>query len=109
AWDEYSRLVALAEVEAVAITARLAGYDPERAAGVFTFGGAGAELYGARIGLEKACPGTMTEGLREPAVLLASDAAHYCRYNIAGWLGLGTKHLVTVPTDAKNEIDLAQL
>jgi glutamate/tyrosine decarboxylase-like PLP-dependent enzyme len=51
----------------------------------------------------------MTEGLREPAVLLASDAAHYCRYNIAGWLGLGTKHLVTVPTDPKNEIDLVQL
>ena len=28
AWDEYSRLVALAEVEAVGITARMVGYDP---------------------------------------------------------------------------------
>jgi L-2,4-diaminobutyrate decarboxylase len=109
AWDEYSRLVALAEVEASAIAARLVGYDPARAAGVFTFGGTAATLYGVKIGLEKACPGTITEGLRTPAVVIASDAAHYCRYNVAGWLGLGTKQLVTVPTDARNEIDLAEL
>lgn len=109
AWDEYSRLVALAEIEASAITARLVGYDPDRAAGVFTFGGTGTALYGVKIGLEKACPGTMTEGVREPAVLFASDAAHYCRYNLAGWLGLGTRHLVTVPTDGRNEIDLGAL
>jgi glutamate/tyrosine decarboxylase-like PLP-dependent enzyme len=108
-WDEYSRLVALAEVEATAITAALLGYDPAQAAGVFTFGGTATTLYGAKIGLEKACPNTMTEGLRAPAVLFASDAAHYCRYNIAGWLGLGTKHLVTVPTDVRNEMDLAHL
>jgi glutamate/tyrosine decarboxylase-like PLP-dependent enzyme len=109
AWDEYSRLVALAEVEASAITARLVGYDPQQAAGFFTFGGTGALLYGVKVGLEKACPGTMTEGLRAPAVVLASDAAHYCRHNAAGWLGLGTKQLVTVPTDARNEMDLHEL
>lgn len=33
AWDEYSRLVALAEVEAAGITAQLVGYDPEQASG----------------------------------------------------------------------------
>jgi glutamate/tyrosine decarboxylase-like PLP-dependent enzyme len=71
AWDEYSRRVALAEVEASAITARLVGYDPLRASGVFTFGGTGATLYAAKIGLEKACPGTMADGLRAPAVVFA--------------------------------------
>src|SRR5262245_29295603 len=45
-WDEFSRRVALAEVEAAAITARLVGYDPERAAGLFTFGGTATTLYG---------------------------------------------------------------
>ena len=54
--DESSRQVALAEVEAVAMTAALVGYDPEQAAGVFTFGGTGTMLYGVKIGLEKACP-----------------------------------------------------
>lgn len=108
-WDEFSRRVALAEVEVAAILSRLFGYDPERAAGVFTFGGTGTNLYGVKIGLEKACPGTMREGVREPAVLIASDASHYCRYNIAGWLGLGTQSLVTVPTGSNNAIDLDQL
>src|SRR5262245_43923003 len=56
--DEYSRLVSLAEVEASALTARLVGYDPQQAGGLFTFGGTATTLYGVRIGLEKACPGT---------------------------------------------------
>jgi glutamate/tyrosine decarboxylase-like PLP-dependent enzyme len=107
--DEYSRLVAQAEVEVSAMTAALLGYDPRRAGGVFTFGGTGATLYGARIGLEKACPGSLREGLREDAVILASDAAHYCRYGVAGWLGLGARRLLTAPTNDHNEVDLRAL
>ena len=109
AWDEYSRLVALAEVEAAGITARLVGYDPEQASGVFTFGGTGTTLYGVKIGLEKACPGTMQKGHSEDAVLIVSEAGHYCAANIAGWLGLGTDNLITVPTTEENEIDLDHL
>src|SRR5206468_3928925 len=109
AWDEYSRRVGQAEVEVAALTAQLLGYDPEQAAGLFTFGGTGTMLYGVKIGLEKACPNTMTEGMQDEAVLIASDAAHYCRYNVAGWLGMGTRQLVTVPTDARNEIQLQEL
>ncbi len=80
AWDEYSRLVALAEVEAAAIT----------------LGGTGTTLYGVKIGLEKACPGTIRKGQSEDAVLIVSEAGHYCAANIAGWLGLGTDHVITV-------------
>ncbi len=109
AWDDYSRRVALAEVEASAITAGLLGYDPARAAGVFTFGGTGTVLYGVKVGLEKAWPGAMADGVRGGAVLFASDASHYARGNVAGWLGLGTRNVVTVPTDTANGIDLDQL
>jgi glutamate/tyrosine decarboxylase-like PLP-dependent enzyme len=109
AWDEYSRLVSLAEVETTALAARLVGYDAEQAGGVFTFGGTGTTLYGLRIGLEKACPGTMENGLGEGVVVFASDAAHYCRYSVAGWMGLGTRSVVTIPTDQRNEIDLEAL
>ena len=52
----------LAEVEAIAMTAALVGYDPARADGVFTFGGTGTLLYGAKIGLEKAVPGVRRDG-----------------------------------------------
>src|SRR5262245_46937993 len=62
--DESSRRVAVAEIEAASITAALVGYDPERAGGVFTFGGTGTALYGVKIGLEKCCPGTMQAGLQ---------------------------------------------
>ena len=109
AWDEYSHLVALAEVEVVGMTAKMVGYDAEKASGVFTFGGTGTTLYGVKLGLEKACPGTMQNGTPEEAVVFVSDAGHYCATNIVGWLGMGTNNLITIPTTDDNEIDLAQL
>src|SRR5262249_54014255 len=39
----------------------------------------------------------------------ASEAAHYCKYNIAGWLGLGTNQFVSIPCDHANEMDMAVL
>ncbi len=109
AWDEYSHKVALAEVEAVAMTAALMGYDPARASGIFTFGGTGTTLYGVKVGLEKALPGAMQNGVSEGAVIFASDCSHYCRYNVAGWLGLGAKSLVTIPTDGRNAMQIDAL
>ena len=109
AWDEYSRLVALAEVEVVAMTSRLIGYDPEESSGMFTFGGTGTTLYGVKLGLEKACSETIRKGVPENAVVYVSDAGHYCAANIVGWLGIGTNNLITIPTTGENEIDLAQL
>ena len=109
AWDEYSHKVALAEVEAVAMTAKLVGYDPERASGVFTFGGTATTLYGVKVGLEKAVPGAMQNGVGAGAVMFASDCSHYCRYNVAGWLGLGAKNLITIPTDSRNSIKIDAL
>ena len=108
-WDEYSRLVALAEVEAVAMASQLIGYDPEQASGVFTFGGTATTLYGVKLGLEKACPGTMQNGTPEDAVVFVSDAGHYCAANVVGWLGIGTNNLITIPTTTENEMDLAHL
>jgi len=73
------------------------------------FGGTGTTMYGAKIGLEKAFPGAMNDGISAPPVIIASDAGHYCRYTVAGWLGVGARNLVTVPTNWQNEIDLNQL
>lgn len=105
-WDEFSKLVALAEVEVVAMTSQLIGYDPQRSGGVFTFGGTGTSLYGVKIGLEKACPDTIADGTPENAVVFVSDTGHYCAANITGWLGIGTTNLITIPTITENEIDL---
>ena len=109
AWDECSRRVALAEVEAIAITAQLLGYDPDQAGGVFTFGGTGTTLYGVKIGLEKACPNTMRDGISDDVVVFVSDAGHYCAHNVTSWLGIGTSRLNIIPTTAENEIDVNRL
>lgn len=105
-WDENSQRIALAELEVIAMTARLVGYDPQSAGGVFTFGGTGTELYGMRIGLEKALPGSMKTGVREDAVIFASKQSHYCRNSVASWLGVGSKNVVAIDTDLDNAIRL---
>ncbi|MCA9131785.1 MAG: aspartate aminotransferase family protein [Planctomycetales bacterium] len=104
--DEASRRVATAEVEAVAITADLLGYDAAGSGGVFTFGGTGTLLYAARIGMEKAFPGTRKRGIRSPAFILCSDKAHYACCTIANWMGLGEDHVVRVATGDDNDIRL---
>jgi glutamate/tyrosine decarboxylase-like PLP-dependent enzyme len=107
--EESSRQVLLAEVEAIAMTSALVGYDPSVADGVFTFGGTGTLLYGAKIGLEKAVPDVRHKGLRTPAVLICSDRAHYACLTVANWLGLGEENLVTVPTTDDNEMRIDAL
>lgn len=102
--DESSRMVALAEVEAVAITADLLGYDAQTAGGLFTFGGTGTLLYGVKIGLEKACPETKRQGVSEPAVILCSEQAHYACKTVANWIGIGEDHVIQIPTTPENEI-----
>ena len=108
-WDEYSHRIALAEVEVMSILADLVGYNPERSGGLFTFGGTGATLYAMKVGLEKAVPEAISNGLREDVVIVGSEASHYCRYNIAGWLGLGTKNLLTTGIDVRNSMKISEL
>lgn len=107
--EESSRRCAEAEERVVAMSADLVGYDPRRAAGVFTFGGTGTLLYGVKLGLEKALPGTMQRGLAERPILLASGQAHYSLRNVAGWLGLGEDQVWLARTHADNSVDLGVL
>ena len=97
------------EAAVTAMVSRLVGYDPARAAGVFTFGGTGTVLYGAKLGIEKAFPDAMDNGVPDGGVILASAQSHYCRLNVAGWLGLGEKSVVAVPTHLENDIRLDRL
>lgn len=102
--EESSRQVAAAEVEVSAMTAELIGYDADQAAGLFTFGGTGTLLYGVKLGLEKACPGTRTHGCREPAAIICSERSHYACLSVANWLGIGQENVILVPCTSENEI-----
>jgi glutamate/tyrosine decarboxylase-like PLP-dependent enzyme len=107
--EESARRFSEAEVRVSAMIAELVGYDPAAAAGVFTFGGTGALLYGLKIGLEKALPGSGREGLSGRPVVLVSDKGHYSCASAAAWLGIGQDHVLQVPTHADHSIDLAAL
>ena len=107
--DDTSYGLALTEAAVAAMTARLVGYDTEQSAGVFTFGGTGTTLYGVKLGIEKAFPDAMDNGVPAHGVILASAQSHYCRLNIAGWLGLGEKNVIEVPTHLQNDIRIDRL
>ncbi len=107
--DESARRFSEAEVRATAMAADLVGYDPQRAGGVFTFGGTGTLLYGVKVGLEKAVPGAGRRGVDQPAAILCSDQSHYSCLNVASWLGIGQDHVVRVPTALDNAIRLDEL
>ncbi len=102
--EETSRRVAEAEVRSAAMAADLVGYAAEAAAGVFTFGGTGAMLYGVKAGLEKALPGCLQHGVRGEPVVLASDESHACVLGVAGWLGIGQDRVVRVATHPDNSV-----
>ena len=104
--DDTSQGVLVAESRVAAMAADLVGYDPKRARGVFTFGGTGTSLYGVKIGLEKALPGTMDTGVRGEAVVLAAEQSHYSRLNVTGWLGLGEHSVIEIPSHLDNDIRL---
>ena len=104
--DESAVRMAEAEVRVAAMTAGMVGYDPKPSAGVFTFGGTGGLLYGVRIGLEKALPGSGQYGLREKTVVLTSQQGHYATLNVAAWLGIGQENVLAVPTHADNSMRL---
>lgn len=102
--DESGRRVSEAEVRATAMSADLLGYDAETAGGLFTFGGTGTLLYGVKVGLEKACPNCLKQGVPGNLVLLASKQSHYSCHNVAGWLGIGEENVISIPSRADNSI-----
>jgi L-2,4-diaminobutyrate decarboxylase len=107
--DESGHLISEAEVRATAMAAELVGYDPQQADGVFTFGGTGGLLYGLKVGLEKACPGSSVNGLQDEVAVLVSDCSHYACKTAAAWLGMGQKNVFTVASHADNSIDVDAL
>lgn len=99
------------EVKAITALANLIFYHTQTPWGVFTMGGTISNLYAGKIGIEKVAPGTMHHGLTGPRVVgLVSQAAHYSNKTLAGWLGIGTDNLISIPTapDCSMRLDLLE-
>jgi glutamate/tyrosine decarboxylase-like PLP-dependent enzyme len=79
-----------AEIACASAIAKLADISPERAAGVFTFGGTGTNLYAHKISLMKVAPKHGLNGLKSgDIVIVGSRPSHYCHQTSVNWLGVG--------------------
>lgn len=98
-----------AELQCAAALADLAGYEPDGAAGVFTFGGTGTNLYAFKVGLSKADRGSTLNGVTTRGVYIGSWPSHYSHRTASTWLGVGRESYVTVPSLTDQTTDLVEL
>ncbi|MCL2477088.1 pyridoxal-dependent decarboxylase [Candidatus Bathycorpusculum sp.] len=107
AQDEPSGYLLATELVVTKFLAELVGWDVKKAGGVFTFGGKGIGLYAGKIGLVKAVPNVRRLGVgSSQAVIITSDKAHPCHFEISDWLGLGSDGCLSLPTVANGQMDL---
>jgi glutamate/tyrosine decarboxylase-like PLP-dependent enzyme len=108
--DTYSQRSNDLELKAITSLANLVFYHTKNPWGIFTMGGTISNLYGGKIGIEKTHPNAMKRGLRDVKLAgIVSEAAHYSNETLAGWLGLGTDNLYSIPTDESCSMDLQLL
>jgi L-2,4-diaminobutyrate decarboxylase len=108
-WDRYAMSAAQSEVMAIGMLADLIGFDKSTVGGVFTFGGTGCNLYGARIGIEKADPDAKYTGIRDRIHFYTSDISHYSIKSVAIWTGIGLNNVMVIPSDERNVMMISEL
>lgn len=86
----------------------LAGFGPD-AGGAFTSGGTEATFMGLLAARQAALPEVWMRGVgANPPVVICGEHAHYAVGRAVGQLGLGTDHLLTVPS-RDYTLDVAEL
>lgn len=99
-----------AEIACAAALSKLAGYDPNKSAGVFTFGGTGTNLYAMKIALSKVLPEHGYKGINNSNIVVIESApAHYSHKTGANWLGIGQNNCIRVPSNPDQTTRLDEL
>lgn len=89
------------------ILGQLAGADPDRGHGLFTFGGTGTMAYAIKAGIRKAAPESAQRGVPGDIAVVVTEDAHFSHATAADWLGVGSDQLITLPADRERRSDLA--
>jgi len=88
------------EIACASALAKLAGYNFNRSAGIFTFGGTGTNFYALKLGLMKAAPDHNLKGLGSiPLVVIGTRSSHYCHQTSSNWLGIGQDNYLQASTN----------
>lgn len=89
-YSEYAGVAEELEKKVVRQIALLAGYDPERATGIFTQGGTFCNLYGYLLGIRKSLPEAKHKGLGhyQDYRIINSQGGHYSNITNLSLLGV---------------------
>ncbi|GAA2348947.1 pyridoxal phosphate-dependent decarboxylase family protein [Streptomyces violaceusniger] len=98
-----------AELSSAQALARLAGYEPERAGGLFTFGGTATNLYAINVGISKAQPDHAERGIEPGMAVVGSWPAHYSQKSACAWLGIGTRNYISAASLPDQTTDLESM
>lgn len=98
-----------AELSCARALAQLAGYDPGRAGGLFTFGGTATNLYAINVGISKAQPDHAERGLEPGLAVVGSWPAHYSQKSACAWLGIGTRNYIAAASHPDQTTDLGSM
>jgi glutamate/tyrosine decarboxylase-like PLP-dependent enzyme len=111
-YSEYSGMAEELERVVVKQIARLVGYDPNLATGVFTQGGTFCNLYGYLFGIRKSMPGSLHYGLEhgQDYRMISSQGGHYSNTTNLSLLGVNiAKKTIRIQLTPANDIDIADL
>lgn len=110
AQDESSGYLMTTELLVSKYLCELVGWNFNKANGIFTFGGKGTNLYAVKIGLNKAIPNIINEGVLNNKILVfSSEKGHPCHREVCDWLGLGKSACKRIKTNFKGQIDINEL
>ncbi|WP_433661106.1 pyridoxal phosphate-dependent decarboxylase family protein [Nocardia sp. CA-128927] len=109
AQDMSSGHLLVTELAVVKFLAELAGFDPKRAGGVFTFGGKSTNLHAVKHGIQRIEPEAAKHGVSGDIVIVSSKQGHPCHSEVCGWLGIGETKSLRVGTDSRGVVDLGLL
>lgn len=110
AQDESSGYLMTTELLVSKYLAEMVGWDVSKARGIFTFGGKGTNLYATKVGIKKAIPNVIEEGINSNEILVFSnEKGHPCHKEICDWLGLGKNSCRRLSVDKNGQLNIYEL
>jgi len=111
-YQEYAGMADALEKNVVRQVARLVGYDPARATGLFTQGGTFCNLYGYLAGIRKSLPEAKRFGMGyiHDYRIINSQGGHYSNITNLSLLGVDIQtRTIRIKLNENNDIDLNDL
>jgi L-2,4-diaminobutyrate decarboxylase len=109
AQDMSSGHLLMTELSVVKMLAELAGYDPVRAGGIFSFGGKSTNMHAIKHGIQRVDPGAIRGGVTAEIMAISSTQGHPCYEEAAAWLGIGERAVTRVECNQRGQMDLHAL